>query len=409
MRQYGISGVPVVDGPEAGRHPHQPRRALRDRTSTQQVERGDDQEARHRPRGRRSQARRSELLHQQPHREAAGRRRAGRAQGASSPSRTSRSARRTRTRPRTRKGRLLVRGGGRRRRRTARSALDALLEAGVRRHRGRHRARPLARACSTRCGDTRKNFTGLRAGRRQRRHRRGHPGADRGRRRRGEGRHRAGLASAPRASWPASACRSSPRSTTARARRDRHDVPIIADGGIKYSGDIVKAIAAGASTRDDRLALRRHRGGAGRDRSCTRAARYKSYRGMGSLGAMKEGSQGPLLPGRRRGGAEARARGHRGPRPVQGPPGDERATSCVGGLRARHGLHRLRARSRSCARKAHVRAHHAAGLRESHVHDVIITQGSAELPRRVAVKANRAVHMHDEQVLILDFGSSTRS
>ena len=67
-------------------------------------------------------------------------------------------------------------------------------------------------------------------------------------------------------------------------------MPMIADGGIRYSGDIAKALAAGADSRDARRAVRRHRGSARARSSCTRGARYKSYRGMGSLGAMQQGS-----------------------------------------------------------------------------------------------------------------------
>jgi IMP dehydrogenase len=66
------------------------------------------------------------------------------------------------------------------------------------------------------------------------------------------------------------------------ARRNP-DTPVIADGGIKYSGDLAKALAAGADVRDGRLAARRHRRDAGRG-YLYQGRSYKSYRGMGSVG-----------------------------------------------------------------------------------------------------------------------------
>lgn len=157
---------------------------------------------------------------------------------------------------------------------------------------------------------------------------------------------------------------------TARAAKDS-GVPIIADGGIKFSGDIAKGIAAGASTVMIGSLF------AGTDESPGETILYqgrtfKSYRGMGSLGAMAEGSAerysqrvdsepGKLVPE----GIEGRV-------PYKGPL-DAMIAQLVGGLRAGMGycgvasieeLHR-------CAKFVRVSA---AGLRESHVHDVIITK-----------------------------------
>ena len=147
-------------------------------------------------------------------------------------------------------------------------------------------------------------------------------------------------------------------------------VPIIADGGIKYSGDITKAIAAGAST----VMI----GGlfAGTEESpgetvLYQGRTYKVYRGMGSLGSMERGG---------------RDRYAQGDRPTQKlvPEGIEgrvpyRGTmsgivyQLVGGLRAGMGYCGCRQIS-EMQKKAQFIQLTAAGLRESHVHDVIITK-----------------------------------
>ena len=147
-------------------------------------------------------------------------------------------------------------------------------------------------------------------------------------------------------------------------------VPVIADGGVKYSGDITKAIAAGASV----VMI----GGlfAGTEESPGETILYqgrtfKSYRGMGSLGAMEAGSadryaqetadRGKSVPE----GVEGRV-------PYKGPLGGL-VDQLTGGLRSGMGycgaanLRELQERSRFVRITS-------AGLRESHVHDVIITR-----------------------------------
>ncbi len=145
-------------------------------------------------------------------------------------------------------------------------------------------------------------------------------------------------------------------------------VPVVADGGIKYSGDITKAIAAGA----DCVMI----GGlfAGTEESPGETILYqgrtfKSYRGMGSLGAMAQGSsdrysQDPaakMVPE----GIEARV-------PYKGPLA-ELVFQMVGGLRAGMGYCGCRT-IEELREKAQFMRISPAGLRESHVHDVIITK-----------------------------------
>jgi IMP dehydrogenase len=147
-------------------------------------------------------------------------------------------------------------------------------------------------------------------------------------------------------------------------------VPIIADGGIKFSGDITKAIAAGAST----VMI----GGlfAGTEESPGETILYqgrtfKSYRGMGSLGAMEAGSAD-------RYSQELADRGKSVPEGIEGQvpykgPLSALVDQLVGGVRSGMGycgaenLKELQEKSRFIRISS-------AGLRESHVHDVIITR-----------------------------------
>ncbi|MDD9934916.1 MAG: IMP dehydrogenase [Myxococcales bacterium] len=148
-------------------------------------------------------------------------------------------------------------------------------------------------------------------------------------------------------------------------------VPIIADGGIKYSGDVVKAIAAGAHCVMIGSLL------AGTDEApgetvLYQGRTYKSYRGMGSLGAMKEGSKD------RYGQADVDDLGKLVPEGIEGRVPHRGAAGAVvyqlvGGLRAGMGytgcptVEDLRT-------KATFVKQSPQGLRESHVHDVVVTQ-----------------------------------
>jgi IMP dehydrogenase len=148
------------------------------------------------------------------------------------------------------------------------------------------------------------------------------------------------------------------------------DVPVIADGGIKYSGDISKAIAAGAA-----VAML---GGlfAGTEESPGETILYqgrtfKSYRGMGSLGAMQAGSADRYAQ-------EGAARGKSVPEGVEGRVPYKGSLSAlvdqlVGGLKSGMGYCGVATLTELQARARFIRIT-VAGLRESHVHDVIITR-----------------------------------
>jgi IMP dehydrogenase len=147
-------------------------------------------------------------------------------------------------------------------------------------------------------------------------------------------------------------------------------VPVIADGGIKYSGDISKAIAAGASVT--------MLGGlfAGTEESPGETILYqgrtfKSYRGMGSLGAMQAGSADRYAQ-------EGAARGKSVPEGVEGRVPYKGSLAAltdqlVGGLKSGMGYCGVATLAELQERSRFVRIT-VAGLRESHVHDVIITR-----------------------------------
>lgn len=162
-------------------------------------------------------------------------------------------------------------------------------------------------------------------------------------------------------------------SEAARAAR-KSGVPIIADGGVKFSGDIAKAIAAGASSVMIGSLF------AGTDESpgeviLRQGRSFKSYRGMGSLAAMRQGSkdryfqQDAEIDG---GSHKLVPEGIEGMVPYKGPL-SAMVQQLVGGLRSGMGYCGTPSIKDLQSKSRFVRIS-AAGLKESHVHDVIITK-----------------------------------
>jgi IMP dehydrogenase len=151
----------------------------------------------------------------------------------------------------------------------------------------------------------------------------------------------------------------------------RHNVPIVADGGIKFSGDITKALAAGA----DSVMIGSLFAGTEESPGETilyQGRTYKVYRGMGSLGAMKQGSKDRYSQGDVEEAMKLVPEGIEGQVPYKGSLSFN-IHQLVGGLRAGMGYLGCRdvATLRSKARFMQITA---AGLREGHVHDVFITK-----------------------------------
>jgi IMP dehydrogenase len=158
---------------------------------------------------------------------------------------------------------------------------------------------------------------------------------------------------------------------------DKADIPVIADGGIKYSGDLAKALAAGArcamigsllaGTEESPGEVYLHQG-----RS------FKAYRGMGSVGAMARGSADRYFQAEVRDTLKLVPEGVEGQVPFKGPVGGV-LHQLAGGLRAAMGY--VGAENLEAFReKARFVRISTAGLRESHTHDVTITRESPNYP-----------------------------
>ena len=162
----------------------------------------------------------------------------------------------------------------------------------------------------------------------------------------------------------------------ARAGRDA-GVPVIADGGVKYSGDIAKALAAGADTVMIGSLL------AGTDEApgevfLYQGRPYKSYRGMGSISAMARGSADRYFQADVTEQMKLVPEGIEGQTPYKGPVGTI-LHQLVGGVRASMGYV-----GAATIEELHTKARFVritnAGLRESHVHDVQITREAPNYP-----------------------------
>ena len=156
----------------------------------------------------------------------------------------------------------------------------------------------------------------------------------------------------------------------ARVAKD-YQVPIIADGGVKYSGDVVKALAAGAHSVMIGSIF------AGTDESpgemiLYQGRSYKVYRGMGSLGAMKEGARDRYFQEDIEEDAKLVPEGIEGRVPYKGPLSSS-VFQLMGGLRAGMGYVGCGTLDELQQKAKFIRVT-SAGLKESHVHDVIITK-----------------------------------
>jgi IMP dehydrogenase len=159
----------------------------------------------------------------------------------------------------------------------------------------------------------------------------------------------------------------------------RTDTPVIADGGIKYSGDLAKALAAGADCAMVGSLL------AGTDETpgevfLYQGRSYKTYRGMGSVGAMARGSADRYFQQEIKDTLKLVPEGVEGQVPYKGPAGHV-LHQLTGGLRAAMGYVGAKTLAEFHAKAEFMRIS-GAGLRESHVHDVTITRESPNYPSR---------------------------
>ncbi|MEL7306242.1 MAG: IMP dehydrogenase, partial [Myxococcota bacterium] len=148
-------------------------------------------------------------------------------------------------------------------------------------------------------------------------------------------------------------------------------IPVIADGGIRHSGDVVKALAAGASTVMVGSLL------AGTEEApgevvLYQGRSYKTYRGMGSLGAMQSGSADRYFQEATQDSLKLVPEGVEGMVPFKGPL-TQTVTQLVGGLRSGMGYNGAADLGALRERATFVRITNA-GFKEGHVHDVTVTK-----------------------------------
>ncbi len=171
--------------------------------------------------------------------------------------------------------------------------------------------------------------------------------------------------------------------TDCAAAADKYDIPIIADGGIRFSGDITKAIAAGASC----VMLGSLLAGLAESPGMLviyKGRQFKEYRGMGSLGAMVKGSAERYGQKSSAGRDKLVPEGVEGRVPYRGLLGDF-VYQLVGGLRAGMGY---------CGASTieHLRKNgkfvkvSAAGVAESHPHDIMITKEAPNYTMREVIE-----------------------
>jgi IMP dehydrogenase len=158
---------------------------------------------------------------------------------------------------------------------------------------------------------------------------------------------------------------------------DKAGIGVIADGGVKFSGDLAKALAAGACAAMIGSLL------AGTDESpgevyLHQGRSFKAYRGMGSVGAMARGSADRYFQAEVRDTLKLVPEGIEGQVPYKGPVGGV-LHQLVGGLKAAMGYVGAKNLAELRERATFVRISNA-GLRESHAHDVTITRESPNYP-----------------------------
>jgi IMP dehydrogenase len=151
---------------------------------------------------------------------------------------------------------------------------------------------------------------------------------------------------------------------------DKHGIPVIADGGIKFSGDIVKALASGAKVVMIGSLFAGTEESPG-DIEIYQGRSFKVYRGMGSIGAMKEGSRDRYFQEKDQ---KLVPEGIEGRVPYKGPLA-ETVYQMIGGVRAGMGYCGT-ANLEALRKDSQLMRITQAGLRESHPHDVTITKES---------------------------------